>query len=152
MLVAQRSGHRFPRAPLIGMWALVAVALLATAAVRLTGKGNSEPASRPALTMDLHFEDMEDGGVAIYDAASHRLLDVVAPGTNGFMRATLRGLARERKRQGVGKQQAFRLTGWVDGRVTLDDSTTGRHVDLGSFGATNAQAFARLLTLEKASR
>jgi putative photosynthetic complex assembly protein len=40
----------------------------------------------------------------------------------------------------------FRLTDWTDGRLTLEDRSTGRSVELRAFGATNAAAFARLLT------
>ena len=55
-------------------------------------------------------------------------------GENGFVRGTLRGLARERKRQGIGPDQPFRLVAHVDGRLTLLDPATGRRVDLESFG------------------
>ena len=66
-------------------------------------------------------------------------------GANGFLRGTLRGLARERKRQGVGAEQPFRLIGRADGRLTLEDPATGRRVDLESFGPTNAAVFAQML-------
>jgi putative photosynthetic complex assembly protein len=129
----------------MGMWGLALFALLLAATVRFTGAESSRPTSRPALVQDLRFEDMAGGGVAVYRAGSDQPLEIVMPGTNGFLRATLRGLARERKRQGIGHDEPFRLTRWADGRITLDDISTGRLVDLGSFGPTNAQAFARLL-------
>ena len=37
------------------------------------------------------------------------------------------------------------LIGRADGRLTLEDPTTGRRVDLESFGPTNAGVFAQLL-------
>jgi putative photosynthetic complex assembly protein len=150
--MAQSVPFRFPRAPLIGMWGLAIFTLVAAGAVRLTGTESSQPTSRPVVVQDLRFEDMADGGVAVFGARSEQPVDIVQPGSNGFLRATLRGLARERKRQGVGHQEPFRLTRWADGRVTLDDFSTGRHVDLGSFGPTNAQAFARLLTSKDVTR
>ena len=73
------------------------------------------------------------------------MVETVAPGTNGFLRGTMRGLARERKRQGIGAELPFRMIGRADGRLTLEDPGTGRRVDLGSFGPTNAAAFARLM-------
>jgi putative photosynthetic complex assembly protein len=146
------NANRFPRVPLIGMWGLVVFALLAAGAARLSGTESSRPTSKPVLVQDLRFEDMADGGVAVFAAKSDHPFDIVMPGSNGFLRATLRGLARERKRQGIGQQEPFRLTRWSDGRVTLDDTATGRFVDLGSFGPTNAQAFARLLTSQKATQ
>ena len=60
------------------------------------------------------------------------------------MRATLRGLAHERLRSGIGEATPFLLTRWSDGRMSLDDATTGRSVALDAFGQTNAEAFAKL--------
>ena len=57
----------------------------------------------------------------------------------------MRGLARERKRQGIGPELPFQLVGRADGRLTLIDPGTGRRVDLESFGPTNAAAFVRLM-------
>jgi putative photosynthetic complex assembly protein len=145
------ASHRFPRAPLIGMWGLVGLALILAATARLMGTESSLPTSKPLVVKDLRFEDRTDGGVAVFRTGLREPIDVVSPGTNGFLRATLRGLARERKRQGIGQDQPFRLTGWSDGRVTLDDASTGRHIDLGVFGPTNAHAFTRLLVSKEAT-
>ena len=60
------------------------------------------------------------------------------------MRATLRGLAQERRRSGIGDTTPFLLTRWSDGRMSLDDATTGRDVALEAFGETNADAFTKL--------
>lgn len=143
------SGHfhntPFPRAPLIGAATLVLVALLATTWVRLTGVGAAHvPDAAAVATRDLRFEDRPDGAIAVYDADRNSLVDVVT-GANGFMRGTLRGLARERKRSGLGAEPPFVLTARVDGRLTLEDPSTGRRVDLESFGPTNEAVFARLL-------
>jgi putative photosynthetic complex assembly protein len=145
--MTRKASNRFPRGPLIGMWGLAGFALVAAAAVRLSGNESSRPTSAPVLAKEFRFKDMADGSVAVLGPSSERPVDVVSPGSNGFLRATLRGLARERKRQGIGQEQPFRLTRWSDGRITLEDDSTARHVDLGSFGPTNAQAFARLLTI-----
>jgi putative photosynthetic complex assembly protein len=73
-------------------------------------------------------------------------IEVVAPATNGFLRATMRGLARQRIRQDSDREIPFRLTGWADGRLTLEDPTTGRKVEMEAFGITNEEVFAHLLT------
>ena len=63
---------------------------------------------------------------------------VVAPGTNGFLRGVLRGLARERKLERSAIEPPFRLTRWADGRLSLEDPATGRRIDdLEAFGPTN---------------
>ena len=38
------------------------------------------------------------------------------------------------------------MTGYADGRLTLDDPATKRHIELEAFGSTNALAFAKILT------
>ncbi len=136
----------FPRGPLIGAALLVGVALLGVTAVRLTGMETTKVADSPAISeAELRFEDRSDGSIVVLAARDGSLVDTVAPGTNGFLRGTLRGLARERHRQGIGPEQAFRLVAHADGRLTLMDPTTGRRVDLEAFGPTNAGVFARLL-------
>jgi putative photosynthetic complex assembly protein len=71
---------------------------------------------------------------------------VVDPGTNGFVRGTLRALARGRRQADLGRDIPFRLAAWRDGRVMLQDTATGREVELNAFGDTNKDVFLRLLT------
>lgn len=63
----------------------------------------------------------------------------------GFVRGTLRALARERRQEQQGQETPFRVALWADGQVTLDDRATGRRVDLTAFGIHNAKLFAGLL-------
>jgi putative photosynthetic complex assembly protein len=136
-----------PRAPLYGAIGLVLFSLIAVTTVRVTGTGNSPfPDAQAIEVREFRFQDRPDGGVSVFDVKDNHLVQIYAPGTNGFVRGVLRGLSRERKRQGIGPDQPFRLTGRADGRLTLEDPSTGRRVDLESFGATNAGVFARLLT------
>jgi putative photosynthetic complex assembly protein len=128
------------------MVALVLVAILAVAMVRITGSGASrQPDAAAVAARDLRFEDRNDGGIDVYDAREDSLVDSVEPATNGFIRGTLRGLSRDRKRIGVGPDAPYRLIARADGRLTLEDPSTGRRVDLESFGPTNTGAFAKFL-------
>ncbi|MBC8056204.1 MAG: photosynthetic complex assembly protein PuhC [Rhizobiales bacterium] len=137
---------RFPRAPLFALGGLVIASVVTVAAVRLTGVGVVRVADAPAVTVrEFRFEDRPDGSIVVLDASGKRLVDTVAPGTNGFLRGTMRGLARERKRAGVSAELPFRMVGRADGKLTLEDPTTGRRVDLGSFGPTNAAVFANIM-------
>jgi putative photosynthetic complex assembly protein len=137
---------KLPLAPLMAMAALVLSCLIGVSAVRLSGMSAIQQADAATLsTRQLRFEDRDDGGIAVLDAANGALLTTVAPGTNGFLRSTMRGLVRERKRQGIGPELPFELLGRSDGRLTLIDPGTGRRVDLESFGTTNSAVFARLL-------
>jgi putative photosynthetic complex assembly protein len=133
----------------MGIAALVLLSLLAVAMVRVTGIGASKQADAAAVAVrDLRFEDRPDGGIDVLDARDDRLVDTVQPATNGFIRGTLRGLSRERKRIGVGPDAPYRLIARADGRLTLEDPSTGRRVDLESFGPTNTGAFAQFLDTE----
>ena len=144
----------FPRGPLLGAGALVTVALLSAVAGRMAGSSVAPPDASVLASRELRFEDRPDGGVSVLDARDGHEVDVAAPGTNGFLRATLRGLARERRLSGIEAGAAgapFRVTAWSDDRVTLDDLATGRHVELEAFGGTNEAVFARLLPVPRAA-
>jgi putative photosynthetic complex assembly protein len=136
-----------PRGLLVSAGALVLASLIAVTAARLNGVGAVQvPDAAAMTTRELFFQDREDGSIAILDARTGKQVDSAAPGSNGFLRGTMRGLARERKRQGVGADVPFQLVGRADGRLTLIDPATKRRVDLESFGPTNAAVFAKLMT------
>lgn len=99
----------------------------------------------PAESRDLRFEDTTGGEVVIRDFASGEELLRIPVAEGGFVRGTLRALARERRQEQQGQDTPFRLSSWADGQVTLDDRATGRRVDLTAFGIHNAKLFAGLL-------
>lgn len=135
----------FPRGPLRAIALLLFGVIVAVAAVRLSGVPIRAPDAPAVLERLLRFEDRPDGSIAVSDTRTGRALPSIE-GESGFVRGTLRGLARERRRQGVAPEAPFRLVGRADGRLTLEDPGTGRRVDLESFGPTNAATFAALLT------
>lgn len=137
-----------PRGPMIAIGALLLAALVAVTAVRLSGVSVREPDAQSIATRLLRFEDRPDGGVAVIDAATGRILDTVH-GEQGFLRGALRALARERRMREVGALPPFELAARADGRLTLADTATGARIDLESFGPANAGVFARLLTLNE---
>ncbi len=135
-----------PRGALVGAAVLVLSALVLVTVARLIGYGPEQPpASTVVESYDLRFEDRTDGAVLVYDDASGELAYTVQPGTNGFIRGVLRGLVRDRRADHVGRTPPFRLTRWANGRLSLDDPSTGRHIDLEVFGPSNSGAFADIL-------
>jgi len=133
-----------PRRALFAIGAVLLATVVGVASVRLSGTDISTP-DAPILKMrELRFEDRADGSVDVIDAPSQRVIHNMT-GENGFFRGALRGLARERKRHGMGFEHPFQLIGHADGRLTLLDPMTGARVDLGSFGPTNAAVFVRFL-------
>jgi putative photosynthetic complex assembly protein len=141
-----------PRGALAVAVGAAALALLTAGTARLTGIGVMPPPVAAAVdSRELRFEDRSDGAVTVLAEPGGEVIDVLAPGTNGFVRGVLRGLARERKRQEIGPTSPFRLTLWDDGRMTLEDPATGRQIGLEAFGPTNFAAFARLLQAGRAA-
>jgi putative photosynthetic complex assembly protein len=135
-----------PRGALIGAAVLVFGSILLVVVARLTGYSPAKPPPSAVVeAYDLRFEDRADGAIAVYRSSDDRLVETLAPGTNGFVRGVLRGLARERRADHIDESPPFRLTRWADGRLSLDDPSTGRHIDLEVFGPTNAGAFAEIL-------
>jgi len=133
---------------LIPLFGLTVLLTFTVAAVTL-GRGTPSAVPPAATTeaeavRDLHFEDTEGGDVLVRDARTGREIALLPPGSNGFIRATLRGLARERRQSEHGAASPFRVAAWRDGRVVLTDTATGRAVELLAFGVTNAEAFAKL--------
>jgi putative photosynthetic complex assembly protein len=150
MQAAAQNGS-LPRGAIVGAGILVAFSLLLVGVARMTGYEPAKPPeSRVVESYDLRFEDRPDGAVLIYSAEDNRLIDTLPPGTNGFVRGVLRGLVRDRRADHIGSAPPFRLTRWANGRLSLDDPSTRRHIDLEVFGPTNAGAFADILVAGRA--
>ncbi len=132
------------RVPLIAAGALIAASIAVTAGVRWSGVDISQPDAPVLMTRSLVFVDRSDGGIDVVDARQRRVIETIV-GQAGFVRGTLRGLARERRRAGLGATLPFELVAHTDGRLTLVDPSTHRRVDLESFGPTNTAEFAQLL-------
>lgn len=102
------------------------------------------PDAPAALIKQLRFEDRTDGSIAVIDYQTKQQVDAII-GEAGFVRGALRTLAQERKRREISSEPPFELIARQDGRLTLADPSTGRMIDLESFGLINSQHFARLL-------
>jgi len=145
----------FPRGALFAAAALIGFALLAAGAGRLNHAERSAQArfeqTAPVTSLDLRFSDEADGSVTVQESATGDTVTTLAPGTNGFVRSVLRGMVRDRRSRGVDRAPPFRLSQWADGTLILEDTATGKRIDLRAFGPTNKEAFAQIL-LAKANR
>ena len=139
----------FPRPILYAVGGMLAVVLTVAALGRWEGKHTEIPVSTPVAQRDFHFDDSPDGGVTVRDAGDNHVVTVVT-GQAGFLRATLRGLAQQRLREDMSTTPPFRITQWADGRLTLDDMASHRHIELEAFGKTNEDVFADLLRADEA--
>jgi putative photosynthetic complex assembly protein len=139
----------FPRGALIAASALVGFSLVAVTAVRVVKITAPPPieASQPApaATVDLRFSDQADGSIRVQNSRTGRVVATIQPGVGGFVRGVMRGLARDRISRHIGQAPPFRLSQAKTGRMTLEDTATGRLIDLESFGIGNRADFVQLL-------
>jgi putative photosynthetic complex assembly protein len=143
-----------PRGALIGAAALLCFTMALTGAARLglvpkTGDPAGTRAAEdiaPAATRSLRFSDRADGAVVISDARSGGEVMVVPYGQGGFIRATLRRLAKARVAGGVGAEPPFTLVRWENGSMTLQDPATGKSAEIHGFGPDHSRAFNQMLT------
>jgi putative photosynthetic complex assembly protein len=141
-----------PRPALVGAALLIGLTLVAAAGARWSGVGKTQlPPAQAVGVVELRFLDRSDGAVEVRTAVDEQVVAVLDPGTNGFARGVLRGMARERRSRGVDATPPFRLVRWSDGRLSLEDPSTQREIALEAFGPTNSGAFAELFTLAEAA-
>ncbi len=147
--MAEIDDQPFPQGILIGAGMLVLASLVAVGASRigLLPGADDKPivaaSAREVSHAELDFADREDGAVIITSATGREV--VIPPATGGFVRGVVRGLARDRRARGIGREPGFRLAKWSDGKLTLTDTATGQRLELDGFGPTNRQAFDDLL-------
>ncbi len=142
-----------PRGALIGVAAILIFTMAMTGAVRfgLIPQSADPAASRAAAdvtavqTRNLRFADRTDGAVVISDADTGDTVKIIEFGQGGFLRATMRRMAKARLAAGVGADPAFKLTRWENGALSLRDPETGRQAELYGFGADHTKTFADML-------
>ncbi len=140
----------FPKLPLIAAIVLVgaSLAVVGGSSLGLLGSpaaeaAETETSATATRSRDLQFFDREDGAVVVkVSGAPDHLIE---RDSGGFVRGIMRGLVRERTIQGVGRDPVFRLTEWSDGSLTIEDTGTGRSLNLSAYGPTNRLAFEAML-------
>ena len=138
-------GKPFPPAVLYAAAGLLAATMVFALVSRLTGVGRtSMPEGEVAQVLQVWFDDAPDGAVLALDASGATIARF-DDGAEGFLRGVLRGFARERKLEGLGRDLPFELTRYAGGRIAITDSATGGAVELNAFGRQNAAPFVRLL-------
>lgn len=133
-----------PRRALLGAAGALGLCVAAVGALRLAGFSPRQADAPSVAERRLRFVDRPDGGIDVIDDDSGAAVDRVH-GEQGFLRGTLRGLARERRRRALGADAPLVLIARADGRLTLADPATGQRIDLESFGPTNAAVYAHWL-------
>ena len=116
------------------------------AAVGLTPQQREAQQVAVVAAREFRFADRPDGALIATDAKTGDVALVLEPGSNsGFIRGVMRSMMRERSLHNTAPDGPVTVTQWADGALTLNDPSTGRVIELGSFGATNRASFAQLL-------
>ena len=146
-----------PRGALIGAAILLLFVIALTGAVRFgfIPKAADPSVTRaaaqvmPAQERSLRFIDRADGAVVVSDATSGETVTVVPFGQGGFLRATMRRMAKARIAAGIGAEPPFTLTRWENGALSLRDPATGRDAEIYGFGPDHTKSFADMLEAPK---
>lgn len=138
-----------PRAAIIGAAVMISIVMAAVGTVQLDKHRNPPPAptideSQIAAVRDLKFVEGATGVTVVYDAQSGQELEKLRE-NDGFIRTVLASMAFDRSRQKIEEVPVYRLVRWKDGRVSLQDMTIGRKINLGAFGGPNKAVFERFL-------
>jgi len=137
----------FPPAMLWAFAGLIASSLILVAWSRLTSAAAAtDPVSAVVEVRSIVFEELPDGRIEARMYGDGRTLGEIAAGEDGFVRSTLRGLNRERKRFGVDRGGVLELIRRTDGSLTLSDPSTRIAIDLGAFGPSNVASFAAFMS------
>ncbi|PUE30215.1 photosynthetic complex assembly protein PuhC [Limnohabitans sp. JirII-29] len=129
--------------PMAWIGVVLLAVLVAVGLARWSGLDPRTPDAAVQWQRALQFSDLPNGDIAVLDADTQKRVARFS-GEQGFLRSTLRALARERHREKIGPEAPLLLMGRTDGRLTLLDPTTQQRIDLESFGPSNAAVFAGL--------
>ena len=145
--------HPLPRPIMVGGGAMMICTVLLAAAAHATGFGvTHNPVPVAVQSRDLLFNEQDDGFITIRQAGTGEEVGRIAPGEGGFIRASMRGLMRNRTRYGEPPDGAFRVTRTADGDVWLQDLSTKQDIELQAFGPNQVQAFAAYLPPREPAR
>lgn len=143
---------RVPTSLLVGAGLLIAAVITLAIVAKVTNADRGGPRLAPitqaVAARDLVFKTDPRNASAdmqVLDASTGAVVKDFGPGEGGFVRGSLRGLARLRTTRGISPEEPYRLTEWPGGRMTLQDRLTGMIVEVNAFGATSVEGYRTLL-------
>ncbi len=148
-------GMERPARPIPG-WVLAMTASLAGIALVLalvssrTGVGRVPVTTGPdpaVAELSISFVERSGGEIDVVRQPDGAILARMEAGEGGFMRGILRPLYRERVRHGRDVAAPYRLLRYESGALMLTDASTDLVVDIAAFGATSADRFRSLFTV-----
>lgn len=150
--VAEIEEIRVPTGAIVGagllILSVIALAIFARVTHADRGGPRLEPVTQAVGMRDLIFKTNPRDASAemdVIDATTGQTVRHFGPTEGGFVRGSLRGLARLRTTQGISPDEPYRLTEWPGGRMTLQDRRTGMIVEVNAFGVTSVEGYRALL-------
>ena len=136
----------FPRLPLYTAFALIGFAVAAIIFGQATGIGTmlTDPGT-PIDIVDLNLTQEADDRILVAETNSGRTLADFGPDEGGFIRGSMRALARMRMVADAEMDAPYRLIKWSSGALSLSDTATGQRIYLNAFGPDQVAAFERFL-------
>lgn len=143
----------FPRGVLIAAALLITFSIGVAATARLTGTGATRAVPTEVVAERLvRLALQTDGSVRATDAVTGLEIAQLPQHEFGFVGVVLSGIRRERMRANVAENEPLRLTRHLDGRLRIEDPSTGQIVALDAFGHGNQAAFTPLLETQRSPR
>lgn len=103
-----------------------------------------QPIASPVTQERLIVMAESDGAYTITDPSGGVIAEL-PKNSAGFISVVYAGLDRDRMLNKVAMTTPLTLAAYENGRLSLTDTASDWHVELGSFGASNKAAFAKLL-------
>jgi putative photosynthetic complex assembly protein len=137
--------------PFVAIIAALGFIMALIAVSRLSGfePESSLPTQVADETVLLKFEDAAGGVVLVRDAATGKVIEDYGIAEGVFVRATLRALVNQRRKEGVTAHGDFRLERHNGHQFYLIDEATGRALALNAFGPSNTAVFAAFMSNQK---
>ena len=102
-------------------------------------------------SVEITVLDLPDGAVGVFQTQTNAPLARFESGEGSFVRTIFRSLVRDRRVRQVSAPPQFIIRGLSDGRVIVEDPSTGSQIDLDAFGHINAEQFRDMLQAGAAS-
>ena len=96
-------------------------------------------------SVEITVLDLPDGAIGVFQTQSNATLARFESGEGSFVRTIFRSLVRDRRVRQVSAPPQFILRGLSDGRVIVEDPSTGSQIELDAFGHINADQFRDML-------
>ena len=144
--ISKKQVETIPRVPLIAMFLLVFVILIAVATFRFSGMPvvSSPPQAKVVAEASLIIKGEQSGAVSVMGEDGNIIVNLDGD-QGGFISGVARVIERERKKINVSVNLPVKIIWRDNNRISIFDPVTNWQADLMGFGADNARAFAELL-------